>query len=147
MFYENPYKLSNRTTNLSYVVTLRGRIANDVPRDALHGIYQNVLHSQNVVIFHGTRPNVILLTPMRKVRPFLHRLSQNSQTFSSIICRYLVPRVTLSGNIWGYAVSQLVEAMRYRSEGRGFDSRWCHWKFSLTLSFHLYSWGVKAAGA
>ena len=32
----------------------------------------------------------------------------------------------------GYAVAQLVEALRYKSEGRGFDSRWCHWNFSLT---------------
>jgi len=29
-------------------------------------------------------------------------------------------------------VAQLVEAMRYKPEGRGFDSRWCHWNFSLT---------------
>jgi len=26
----------------------------------------------------------------------------------------------------------VVVALRYKSEGRGFDSRWCHWKFSLT---------------
>jgi hypothetical protein len=26
----------------------------------------------------------------------------------------------------GNAVAQLVEALRYKSEGRGFDSRWCH---------------------
>jgi hypothetical protein len=24
------------------------------------------------------------------------------------------------------AVAQLVEALRYKTEGRGFDSRWCH---------------------
>ena len=30
-----------------------------------------------------------------------------------------------------HAVAQLVEALRYKSEGRGFDSRWCHWNFSL----------------
>jgi hypothetical protein len=28
-----------------------------------------------------------------------------------------------------HAVAQLVEALRYKSEGRGFDSRWCHWSF------------------
>jgi hypothetical protein len=28
-------------------------------------------------------------------------------------------------------VAQLVEAMRYKPEGRGFDSRWCHWNFCL----------------
>ena len=31
-----------------------------------------------------------------------------------------------------HAVAQLVEVLRYKSEGRGFDSRWCHWNFSLT---------------
>ena len=34
--------------------------------------------------------------------------------------------------IYEHAVAQLVEALRYKSEGRGFDSRWCHWIFSLT---------------
>jgi len=65
---------------------------------------------------------------------------------------------------WGHAVVQLVEALRYKLEGRGFDSQWCHWNFSLTLSFQLhygpgvdsasnrneyqeYFLGVKAAGA
>ena len=28
----------------------------------------------------------------------------------------------------GHAVAQL----RYKTEGRGFDFRWCHWIFSLT---------------
>jgi hypothetical protein len=29
-------------------------------------------------------------------------------------------------------VAQLVEALRYKPEVRGFDSRLCHWNFSLT---------------
>jgi len=32
----------------------------------------------------------------------------------------------------GYAVAQLVEALRYKPDGRGFGSRWSHWNFSLT---------------
>ena len=32
-------------------------------------------------------------------------------------------------------VAQLVEAQRYKSEGRGFDFRLCHWNFSLSHSF------------
>ena len=32
----------------------------------------------------------------------------------------------------GHAVAQLVEALRYKPEGGGFDSQWCHWNFSLT---------------
>jgi len=30
------------------------------------------------------------------------------------------------------ADTQLIKALRYEPEGCGFDSRWCHWKFSLT---------------
>ena len=32
----------------------------------------------------------------------------------------------------GTAVAQFVEALRYKSGGRGFDFRWCHRNFSLT---------------
>jgi hypothetical protein len=32
----------------------------------------------------------------------------------------------------GYAVDQLAEALRYKAEGRGVDSRWSHWNFSVT---------------
>ena len=32
----------------------------------------------------------------------------------------------------GHAVAHLVEALRYKPEGREFDSHWCHWNFSLT---------------
>ena len=31
-----------------------------------------------------------------------------------------------------YALVYLVEALRYKPEGREFDSRWCHWNFLLT---------------
>jgi len=46
----------------------------------------------------------------------------------------------------GHAVAQLVEALRYKAEGRGFDSRWYHWNFSLTQSFQPhYGPGVDSA--
>jgi hypothetical protein len=32
----------------------------------------------------------------------------------------------------GHAVVQLVEALRYKPEGRGFDSRLCYCNFSLS---------------
>ena len=32
----------------------------------------------------------------------------------------------------GYTVEHLVEALRYKPEGRGFDSLLCHWDCSLT---------------
>ena len=26
----------------------------------------------------------------------------------------------------------VIKALRYKPAGRGFDSRWCHWNFSVT---------------
>jgi hypothetical protein len=48
---------------------------------------------------------------------------------------------------WGtLLVAQLVEALRSKPEGRGFDSRWCHWNFSLKQSFRPhYGPGVDSA--
>jgi hypothetical protein len=33
--------------------------------------------------------------------------------------------------------SVVVKALRYKPAGRGFDSRWCHWNFSVAL----WPWG------
>jgi hypothetical protein len=43
-------------------------------------------------------------------------------------------------------MAQLVEALRYKPEGRGIDSRRCQCNFSLTLSFRSrYGPGVDSA--
>jgi hypothetical protein len=38
--------------------------------------------------------------------------------------------------IMGHAVAQLVKALRYKPEGRRFDSRWCHCKFGTQHGCH-----------
>ena len=51
------------------------------------------------------------------------------------ITRYLHPEynvIIYHISRWELAVSQLVEALRCKPEGRGFDIRWCHWNFPLT---------------
>jgi hypothetical protein len=45
---------------------------------------------------------------------FLHSRIQNKNKFYCI------------GGGGVHAMVQLVEALRYKPEGRGFDSRWCH---------------------
>ena len=40
------------------------------------------------------------------------------------VCRHSNKRM-------GHAVAQLVEALRHKLDGCGFDSRWCHWNFSF----------------
>jgi hypothetical protein len=42
--------------------------------------------------------------------------------------------------------STVVKVLYYKSEGRWFDSRWCHWIFPLTYSFlSHYGPGVDSA--
>jgi hypothetical protein len=58
-----------------------------------------------------------------------------------IVCYWIVSRRDLC-KIFNHALNnnrrfsfifvQLVEAPCYKPEGRGFDSWWCHWNFSLT---------------
>ena len=38
------------------------------------------------------------------------------------------------------AVAQLVEVLRYKSEGSGFDSRWCHWNFFIDITLPAAIW-------
>ena len=42
---------------------------------------------------------------------------------------YIGLYVKYSSFLSGHAVAQLVEALRYKTRGRGFESRWCHWDF------------------
>ena len=44
--------------------------------------------------------------------------------------------------VLGRAVAQLVEALRYKPEGRGIDSRWCRWNFffDIILRAALWAW-------
>jgi len=45
----------------------------------------------------------------------------------------------------GHAVAQLFEKLRTKPEGRGFDSQWRNWSFSMTNSFlPQYGPGVKS---
>ena len=38
----------------------------------------------------------------------------------------------------GHALTWLVEALRYKPEGRGFDSRWCDWIFFIDIPAALW---------
>jgi len=91
----------------------------------------------------------LLLKTFREhdIRPLEHGersvyiLNKGHWTFSKVrfstlflfICLQSCEKVCLvTSFIRGHAVAQLVEALRYKSECRGFDSRWCYWNFSLT---------------
>ena len=42
----------------------------------------------------------------------------------------------------GYAVLQLVGALRYKLESCGLDSQWCHWNCSFAVSGHTIALGL-----
>ena len=50
---------------------------------------------------------------------------------------------TVTDNEMGHSVAQMVEALRYKSKSRGFDSRCCHWNVSFDIIFPivLRPWG------
>ena len=54
-----------------------------------------------------------------------------------MLCQEFLWRRGVEGG-GGHTVAQFFEAQRYKPEGRGFHSRWCHRKFSLTWSFRSH---------
>jgi hypothetical protein len=61
-----------------------------------------------------------------------HLQSSFSQKAAKIDKRYTSVRIrTLYIGCLGARGGAVVEALRYKSEGRGIDSRWCHRNFSL----------------
>jgi hypothetical protein len=66
----------------------------------------------------------------RKVKGFLYHFPQGNYVI--ITYKSSRPFLDMAYLIEGHALAQLVEALRYKSEGRGFDSRLYHWNLSLT---------------
>jgi hypothetical protein len=94
--------------------------------DSLKGavcIAENTFHGHYNLRIWGPEknPHVLLarLVPKRHFRSLRTSCAKHRQ---SVWWSLLV----LQLKIEGHAVVQLVDALRYKSEGRGFDFRWCH---------------------
>ena len=67
------------------------------------------------------------------------KMTDSSITFGSVFGVIIVQEGQKDKNIFyfvsacvpGYVVAKLVEALRYKAEGRGFNSRKSHWDSSL----------------
>jgi hypothetical protein len=72
----------------------------------------------------------------------IFRLELKRSVIDIILCLSFIFYILIYYNRW-YAVAQLVETLRYKSEGRGFDSRLCQWNFSIhiILPAALRPWG------
>ena len=85
-------------------------------------------------------------TPTLFLHPFL--FSPYMPHASLISCSWILSSYYFmnSTNYKGDRGVTVVKALCYKPEGRWFDSRWCHWNFSLTQSFRShYGPGIDSA--
>ena len=72
----------------------------------------------------------------RRQRGVIHKLSVGFTKVTINLCQPMGAKLAQAQKMVTlppiHAVAQLAEALRYKPEVRGFDSRWCHWNFSLT---------------
>jgi len=75
----------------------------------------------------------------KKFLPLLGFEPRTVQSLANLYTQYVLSPPNKQITILLHGVSNFVpdyadegEALRYKSGGRGFDSRWCHWNFSLT---------------
>ena len=70
----------------------------------------------------------------KKLTAVRSRAVTSDHTLTLCLMPYMKYRRARAGTS-RHEVALLVETLCYNSEGRGFDSRWCHWNFSLIKSF------------
>ena len=73
---------------------------------------------------YSSRLSVKLLSRYHRLRPLTISCLRYTVVVSGIF-----RQATL---VYGARGSLVVMALRYKPAGRGFDSRWCHWNFSVT---------------
>jgi hypothetical protein len=78
------------------------------------------LHFPNLLEYPNRKIPFLTAKQTHKIKLFAE--SSFKTKYLLFLTKYVFP---------GYAMAQFVEALRYKPEGRGVDSRWCHWNFSL----------------
>ena len=95
---------------------------------------------QSTFILFVTLPHCLMLGTLRKPTQVRQGNENHHTNFKILFPGVAFPSkssMSESSNTypnmqWARAMAQLVEALRYKAEGRGFDSRWCHWNSSWT---------------
>ena len=116
-------------------------------RMALHAAYLRLqTHTQHVILIAFSTAKIVARTCLN-VTLDVHCLYCLATLYSRISLTK-VHNVTHCHNftqIWVYVGQRggvVVKALGYKPAGRRFDSRWCHWNFSVTiLPVALWPWG------
>ena len=118
------------------------RISHSAPTKAAITSLLTTFHSLNVRISLSRSNKVhFLIVFMAGLSTTNFAINVIAQTLTNILSG-LWQRLLYLQNIhilW-HAVWQFVEALLYKPEGRGFDSRWCHSNFSLILILPVALW-------
>jgi hypothetical protein len=100
--------------------------------------YNNTTLAGSLLDSWGNKTDVVMTVGLQdlKQREFIHLTVCASCEWNQL---YINP----VRNIWGtLLVAQLVEALRYKPESRGFDSPWCQWIFHWhNPSGRTMAWG------
>jgi hypothetical protein len=95
------------------------------------------LHFQNPALSSG-RP-VVLFKNVRQLLPVGTHLPASNKGLKALLVSGRVAHLPkpfkqsfVHFQLYFLAVARLFQALHYKPEGRGFDSRWCRWNFSLT---------------
>jgi hypothetical protein len=104
----------------------------------------NQIHSVHTRLKTNLHPPIANLTKFQKevyysrikiVNNFPHDikgLANEKTLFWNALKKFLLINSFYNSEEWGHMVAQLVKALRYKSEGCGFDFQWCQWNFSFT---------------
>ena len=61
-----------------------------------------------------------------------YNVADNLKEFKIAVTEFLYTYSLYTLENIGYRGGTVVKVLRYKSEGRWFNSKWCHWNFSLT---------------
>ena len=87
-----------------------------------------VLLSFNICFVNFPSRSTVFFISLRVAFPANFTLQNSQPIYRDIILSYQYRWSIFDGARGGV----VVKALRYKPAGRGFDSRWCHWNFSLT---------------
>ena len=115
----------------NYSLVIYGHSADHTPCVVLQTI--NFVPSQSrctsVCMLGGEGVSRFDATRLPAIQKYDQRLDLSHYTY--LIHNYRTGLRHLLATFWARG-GVVVKALRYKPAGRGFDSRWCHWNFSVT---------------
>jgi hypothetical protein len=95
-------------------------------KSTVHKEFERGINSSNTLLWSCPESFLPFATETHTLKSIYSFSQLNTNNILNTYIYYLLPATYL---MRGGAV---VKALLYKPEGRGFDSRWCHWIFSLT---------------